>query len=86
VNDINGRTCIVIKLLLFFQKTIATMARRPPIKRSDHKKNKGKKPDQEDNQPQKKDDDTDTSTEPSTVISKEDCFIPLVLARNDNTY
>jgi hypothetical protein len=48
------------------------MARRPPIKRSDHKKNKGKKPDQEDNQPQKKDDDTDTSTEPSTVISKED--------------
>jgi hypothetical protein len=48
------------------------MARRPPIKRSDHKKNKGKKPDQEDNQPQKKDDDTYTSTEPSTVISKED--------------
>jgi hypothetical protein len=48
------------------------MARRPPIKRSDHKKNKGKKPDQEDNQPQKKDDDSYTSTEPSTVISKED--------------
>jgi hypothetical protein len=34
------------------------MARGPPIKRSDHKKNKGKKPDQEDNQPQKKDDDS----------------------------
>jgi hypothetical protein len=63
VNDINGRTWVVIELLHFFpiwfgKKKIATMARGPPIKRSDHKKNKGKKPDQEDNQPQKKDDDS----------------------------
>jgi hypothetical protein len=49
------------------EETIATMARKAPIKRSDHQKNKGKKPEQKGNQPQKKDDNTYTSTEPSTV-------------------
>jgi hypothetical protein len=54
------------------EKTIAMMACIPPIKRSDHQKNKGKHPGQKSiNQPHKKDDDTYTSTESLTINSKE---------------
>jgi hypothetical protein len=36
------------------------MARKPPIKKTDHRKNLGKKPESESNQSLKKDDDTST--------------------------
>jgi hypothetical protein len=43
------------------------MARKPPIKKTDHRKNLGKKKQSEGNQSLKKDDDTLDSTELSTV-------------------
>jgi hypothetical protein len=43
------------------------MARKPPIKKTDHRKNLGKKPESEGNQSLKKDDDTFDSTELLTV-------------------
>jgi hypothetical protein len=47
------------------------MARKPPIKRTDHQKNKEKKTGSSGERSQKKDDDTFGSTEPSTVTKKD---------------
>jgi hypothetical protein len=67
----DGEIRVEMKLLLCFnfewENTIARMARKPPVKKTDHRKNVKKNNLLEGNQSLKKDDDTFNSTEPSTV-------------------